>query len=116
MRCHCPQQKNEHNEHNTTKKKKIRVRTFDLSKGALCDIFCDGVLPQLRWGKDVGEISHGDEGRLEDVDGAIADGGSGVAVVGFLGLGASYVSNCPYLVIGMTDVGNNSYWLGNFGF
>ena len=72
------------------RKKKIRVRTFDLSKGALCDVFCDGVLPQLRWGKDVGNVSHGDEGRLEDVDGAIADGGRGVAVVGFVGLGATF--------------------------
>ena len=89
-------------QHNT--KKKIRVRTFDLSKGALCDIFCDGVLPQLRWGKDVGNVSHGDEGRLEDVDGAIADGGRGVAVVGFVGLGATF----QIAQIGYDGFGNNS--------
>lgn len=87
------------------RKKKIRVRTFDLSKGALCDIFCDGVLPQLRWGKDVGNVSHGDEGRLENVDGAIADGGRGVAVVGFVGLGATFQ---------IAQIGYDG--LGSFGF
>jgi len=45
------------------------------------------------------------------VDGAIADGGRGVAVVGFLGLGATFqIAQIWYMHL------DHSYWLGSFGF
>ena len=59
---------------NTTTQKKIRIRTFDLSKCALCDIFGDGVLPQLRWGKDVGDVRHGDEGTWMEQSQMVVEG------------------------------------------